>query len=88
VSFGIKDASQLRLQALAEAVKNARPKADAIAGAMGVQVNGVQSVTETSGYAVPMAESAKMAMADGRGSSPVMPGELTISAQVSVVYTY
>ena len=88
ISFSIKDPTELRLQAIGEAVRNARPKGDAIAQAMGVQIKGVQSIMEDRAAAPIYEKMAVTALADGRGGAPVMPGELTITAGVIVTYTY
>jgi len=88
VSLGIKDPAPLEREALADAVKNARPKADAIAQAIGVQIKGVQSISEDMGFGPLYVGPKAAALVEGRGPAPVMPGELTINARVNVVYTY
>jgi uncharacterized protein YggE len=88
ISFGIKDPAPLQRQALGEAVKDARPKGDAIAQAMGVQITGIKSVTEDAAAGPIPYPKLALPAAQGMGSTPVAPGELTITAQVTVVYTY
>ncbi|MCL4459666.1 MAG: SIMPL domain-containing protein [Chloroflexi bacterium] len=86
VRFAIKDDSKLRQAALEAAVKAARPKAEAIASALGVKIKDVQSVTEEYGggpMPLPYAKGA-----EGMGGTPILPGELTITARVRIVYSY
>ncbi|MEW6232432.1 MAG: SIMPL domain-containing protein [Chloroflexota bacterium] len=84
VRFAIKDEAKLRNQALEEAVKAARPKAEIIARALGVKVTGVASITEAS-YGGPIAP---RAMAVEMGGGPIEPGELTISVRVTVSFDF
>ncbi len=87
IQFGIKDDTKLRQQALTEAAKSAKPKAQAIADALGVKITSVASVQEQGfGGAVPMA-AASIAMGKG-DSTPVMPGELTVTANVTITYNF
>jgi uncharacterized protein YggE len=90
VRFGIADDDELSKQALKNAVQDARGKADAMAAALGVTITGVHSISEGSlSMPVAMQESfrADLAAAPAAGT-PVEPGELKITAQVRVVYTY
>ena len=88
IQFGLKDDTKLRQQALTEATKNAKPNAQAIADALGVKLTSVASVQEqNSGGPIPMAAAAPSA---GRGdtTTPVLPGELTITANVTITYNF
>jgi uncharacterized protein YggE len=86
--FGIKDDSQLRRQALDQAVKSSRATADAMAAAAGLRVSGILSMTDESGGggAVPV-ERAMMADA-AQANVPIQPGQLAVTARVRVVYQF
>lgn len=86
VSFGLRDESSARVQALQSAVANAQKRAQAIATALGVSISGVGSAAEAS-YAVTPPIEAPVA-AGAASSTPVQPGQLTVSADVNVVYTF
>jgi len=91
VQFGLKDDGAFRRQALDQAVKSARLKADAIAGAAGLRVAGVQSMVDESSSGVEAPEMARVAMAapaDAGGAVPVQPGQLAVTARVRVVYSF
>lgn len=86
VQFGLKDESSARSQALQNAVSEARKRADAIAAGLGVTITGVGSASEVS-YSSPVRGVA--ASAPGAVSSTqVQPGELTVTADIQVVYTF
>ena len=88
VSFTISDEKQqaLRDDALTEAVQLARADADAVAKAAGLTITGVREITAGGGY-VPYAR-AEMSYADGKvAATPLQPGEMTVSASVSISYT-
>lgn len=87
VRFGLLDDSKLRADALREAIKAARPKADVIAEGLGLKVTSVVSVVEQgSSGAVPMMEAA--ALAKGAGGVPIESGELTVTASVQVTFGF
>lgn len=91
VQFGITDSSAAYNQALALAVESATGKAEAIAEASGGRLGAVISVTENWGHNAPVARSAgivaemSMSMDDGF-SVPVQAGELSVRANVQVVF--
>jgi uncharacterized protein YggE len=93
IQFGIKDDTPLRQKALDGAVKAARARADAIAGAAGMKIAGVQSLTDVSSGAapppIPQPRLAAGAVAADAAAAPVpiQPGQLAITARVQVVYT-
>lgn len=94
VQFSIQDSSAAYNQALALAVANAASRANAIATAVGGSISGVVSVTETGGTFQPVAtadtwvEPMMMAEADARFTDvPVQAGELTVRANVRIVYS-
>lgn len=86
VSFGLRNDLEARLQALKQASQEARRKADALAEALGVQIAGVQEVTEGGNVVQPMFDRAMFARAGGEAATPVAPGEVTVSASVTVRY--
>lgn len=88
VNFGLKDSSAPRSQALTAAIADARQKANVMAAALGVSVTGVQSVSESSSTPpIPYAAAARAPSASS-SDTQVQPGQLTISADVNVVYTF
>lgn len=88
-TFGIKNPESLEAEALAEAVRRARAKADVLARASGVYIKGVRHISEY--VALPMSApmpSAYMAM-DAmveRAATPISTGELTVTATVSITF--
>lgn len=88
VSFTVKDDSKYRIQAIEEAVKAARPKAEAVARALGVTIKDVKVVEE--GQSGPIAFGA-IDQASGLGGgmkTPIMPGQVSVIETVRVIYTY
>jgi uncharacterized protein len=86
VQFGLKDTSSAQSQALQNAVSDARKHADAIATGLGVTVSGVGSASEVS-YSNPIIYGPRASAAPA-ATTPVQPGELSITADVQVVYTF
>lgn len=84
VTFELKNDTDARMQALAEAVKQARRKAEVMARAGGVDLQGVWEISENGAQVVPF--EARTMMAAGKASTPVIPGMVTISADVTVRY--
>lgn len=89
VSFGLKDSSAAEAAALKNAVSNGRQRADAIAGTLGVTITGVSSASEGSYNVTPISPlpSASVA-ASGAPSTPIQSGQITVTADVTVVYTF
>lgn len=86
VQFTLKNEAQARSQALTDATKDAQAKADTLAKALGVQVTGIEAVAEasTSGeYVGP-----RVAASAAAGSVPIEAGEITVTAQVTIVYGF
>lgn len=86
IRFGLKDSSAAKSQALEAAAKDAQGKAAAIAKGIGVQLGAVESAVEESSSPVPASDVRLVAAA--APSVPVQPGELTVTAQVRVTYSY
>lgn len=90
LNFGLKDPTAANTQALKAAVANARQRADTIAGSLGVTISGVGSAQSTSYNVVPVyAAASKAAPAPAAAPPPpVSGGQLTVTADVTVVYTF
>jgi uncharacterized protein YggE len=88
--FSVADQHAAYRTALREALADARQKADVIAQAMGGSVAGVLSVSENDdSQAMPMYAMAKSsAAADGAAAPPISQGTLSVTAGVTVVFSY
>jgi len=90
IQFMIEDTTPLQAQARSLAVKNAEAKAKTLAESSGVTLGKPITITESTYYQSPpidydQAES----IADdggGRTPTPIVPGELTVVVNVSIVY--
>lgn len=87
LSFQLKDDTAARREALTEAAGKARAKADALASAMDLQIEGVLAVNE-GGTDVfrPRMELAVAGMAARNSSTPVQPGQVDVQASVTITY--
>ncbi|MBI3966182.1 MAG: SIMPL domain-containing protein [Chloroflexi bacterium] len=91
IRFAFKNDEQFRQQALEDAVKNARTKADAMARTAGVTIKGVQTIAEINvgGGPVPVDRAAPVAApAQGVAPTPVSPGEQALTARVQVTFIH
>lgn len=91
VSFSVSDEKQkqLREDLINEAVADASSKASALAKSLGVEITGVQtsSISESGGSRVYYEyEMAMEETASGAVSTPIQPGESTVSMSVQVTY--
>ncbi len=90
ITYGIEETVDLRTLALTRAVQQARSKGDAIAKAAGVSITEIKSISEGyvdfGSYRVPMAYD--KALGAGESAMTVMPGEVMIRANVSMVLRY
>jgi uncharacterized protein YggE len=84
LSFGLRDETRPRNDALAQAVRDARQKADAIAQAAGLRISGIERIVEEGATVQPRA----MRMQAAPAPTPIEPGTVSVTAQVSVVYRY
>lgn len=85
LSFDVRDPRPLREKALELAVSAARREAEIVCRAMGVELLGPKSIA-VQGVPVPVRyESARLV---ARDATPVLPGSLSISATVQVVFEY
>lgn len=88
VAFGLRDPSAARREALSIAVREARDKADAIARAAGVQIKGIERIVEESvGFEVRALERAVPAPGQPV-PTPIEPGLITVTARVTIVFTF
>jgi uncharacterized protein YggE len=88
LSFRIKDDNQVRQQALFQAARQARAKAQTIAEALGVKIIGVQQIQEAGVEIVRPTTFGRQAMAvvETAAPTPVQPGEVRVEANVVVTY--
>ena len=86
--FTIKDDTALRNQALTEAAADAKSKANALAGALGLQISSVESVSESSTSVPYITAPRALASAAGAPAVPVEPGQIDVTAQVTIVFGY
>lgn len=86
IDFFLSDAAQSRLKSdlLGQAAKDARDKADSMAAAVGARVTGVRSVSESS-FVQPVFYAADLAKA-GQSPTPVLPGQVDVTASVSAEF--
>jgi uncharacterized protein YggE len=91
IRFQLSDQTKARTDALAQAVKGARAKADAIAGAAGANVSGLMSVTEESSsspsYRSPFVFNQFAAAGDALSTPVVPPDSLKTSVTITVVWS-
>lgn len=90
IQFSIDDPKPLQSQARSLAVKDAEAKAQTLADASGVTLGKPITITENTYYVNPPVpyDLAEAASDDGasRTSTPIIPGELTITVNVSLIY--
>ena len=90
INFGLTEEKEqeYKKQALAEAAKNAKAKAETIAESLGVKLGKVKTVSESNYYYTPYTYA--MARAEGKDAvaeaATVLPGDVTVTGQVSIIY--
>lgn len=89
IDFSVKDERALRSKALAEAARNARASAEAMASGLGLKISGIARVEESSHPEPPrpMREMAMRAMAADAPPTPVEPGSIQVDATVVLTAT-
>ncbi len=88
IRFGLTDNEKYYRQALAEAVVTAAGRAETIAEALGVEIDEPVAVTE-SGAQSPVYRYMDYGKGvDEAASTPIQPGTLDITANVTIVYEY
>ncbi|WMW25109.1 SIMPL domain-containing protein [Methanolobus sediminis] len=89
LSFSVSGAmqKQLRDELISEAVNDSRSKADTLASTLNVKITGVKtsSVNDNSGVSAIYSIAQEMPVAEGT-STPISPGESTVSMTVQVTY--
>jgi len=90
ITFGLRDASEARREALALAVREARDKAEAIVRAAGLQIKGIAQIAEESVDVEVRAFSraAPTAPVPQPVPTPVEPGLIMVTARVTMVFVY
>jgi len=86
ISFSLADSRALYLEAVGEAVRDARAKADALAAAAGVRVGGVKNMSLDSYFSGPIVMQEALADVTGAGAPPVEPGQVEMQVTVRVEY--
>jgi uncharacterized protein YggE len=87
VSFSFADPESVLEQARIEAVELARVKAEQYAGAAGVTLGAVVSITEQSSSPPIIFASAPMAAAESAAGPSISPGQLDLTVDVTVTYS-
>ncbi len=85
VTFRVSDPKTIQTQARQVAMADARAKADALAGAAGVSVKGVASITEYTSQTTPVVASG-YALDSKSASTPVQTGTTDVIISVTVSY--
>jgi len=90
ISFTVSDAvgRELRASAYGEAVKDATDKATAIATAIGAKSISPTGVVEGGGYTPPIYRYDVAALEKGAAVTPVSPGEVEVTAQVTMSFDF
>ena len=87
VSFGLQDDQAVTQQALRRAIEEAHGKAEAMAAALGVELEAIISVTEDPGFVrEPRMEMSRAMAIQAAPQTSVSPGEVAVSASVSIEY--
>lgn len=86
VRFSVKDPKAAKDTARAAAIQEAKAKAQSMADAAGVKLGKLQSLSESGGYSPQPMYRMEAAMDGARASTPVAPGEQTLSVTVNMVY--
>ena len=87
VYFTRKDASEAGLEALRKACLEARRKAETIAGALGVSLGTVMSVSESQSWGEPpVYRYMAMEGAGGPAETPIQPGEIKVTSTVTISF--
>lgn len=87
ISFSLDNTTTLETQAREAAVKDARARAESLAGLTNVQVGDVLAVSEVVGTQPVAMYAVAEAKALGGSSVSTEPGEVTFSTQIQVVYS-
>jgi uncharacterized protein YggE len=86
VTFGLRDPTGVQEEALENAVVDAMGKALVISEAAGVTLGRILSISEGGASPVPMAESRVYFAADAGAATPIVPGDVEVTATVTITY--
>jgi uncharacterized protein len=86
LSFSIDDPTAVYAQAREQAVTRAREQADQLAAAAGVSVGQVLTIDESAQYTPSPIAYAEAADTAGGASTPIQPGQTTVTLTVTVAY--
>ena len=86
VTYSLEDDTQLRQEALADAIRSARSKAEVMAQAAKVSLGRVLEISEAGGGATPPPAPVYRMAAMESSATPVLPGLVEVRAQVVVRY--
>ncbi|HII06294.1 MAG TPA: SIMPL domain-containing protein [Methanotrichaceae archaeon] len=86
ITFGLKDPTSVQEKALEDAVADAMGKAEVISEAAGVTLGRILSISEGGASPVPIAESRVFFAADVATTTPIMPGDVKVTATVTITY--
>jgi len=87
ISFGLRDESKARNEAIAKASKDAQAQAQALASALGVKLKAVfRATTQEAERPIPMMARATTFTAAANVATPIQPSEITVPATVSLAY--
>lgn len=86
ISYENTKAESLYLESLALAVQNAREKAEAIAKALGTEIDGVSTVNEQNNYPYYPTSSFKSMAYEDAGSTEILVSDLQVGANVQVSF--
>ncbi|HOO54117.1 MAG TPA: SIMPL domain-containing protein [Methanothrix sp.] len=86
VTFGLRDPTRVQEEALENAVNDAMGKALVISEAAGVTLGRILSISESEASPVPMAESRVYFAADAGATTPIVPGDVEVTATVTITY--
>lgn len=94
LQFGLKDSSEARMGAVADAVTKARADARTVAMISNLELGAPRRVTVERDFARPFLAKDMVAMRaasmemDGAGQPPVNPGLITVTANVTIEYSF
>lgn len=88
LTFRLRDEAGYRKQALLAAVKAARDEADTVTRAMRVTLDGPARIDIPAAGGPVLFKTARLAMAESAPETPVLPGEITVSATIEVTFRY
>lgn len=87
VSFSVNDTTQLEADARAQAMTDAKTRAESLAKLAGVTLGDVVNVSEIIGSSGPVYDGARMSAATGLGGgAPIQPGELEVNTSIQVTF--